>query len=571
MAKAKKSLWNKVPGLEEWKRPGYTIEQMNDDPITMLATRTGEDNEGGIVGRYTAEPGESPAQLLKRVKRLCEEDSRREPAPPEQPEQAAKLATALEWTTGESGELVAGPYTVSRSRAGEVWRAHYHDPAAAEPVYLGAGVEPEPLQQLCSEHKAGAGLEWHETAIDCWLGSDGPLTYRIESDGELWQSTVLGDEADDEEIGADDTPEEAMAQCQIHRGQRLLKCEEAAVERDTKPEKPARERGDWMIPVPLTEAEAAAKGQELGRITTALGRETLEIARANDDRKRRVRAAEDEIKRLNDEALPLAEQLEAGEEHRLVDCVKHKGDGEIWYTDPDTGEELHRHAVPRGEQQGLWGERPPPPDKPPSKGDKLLDEVDSAIQRALAEGTIEAVTAAGDAIDAAAEHLQKLQLEQPAPDPLPADRELTKADFTRQTSGDYLAGVSDGDHYRIAGSGDTPRDYTATFSDASGVRELPGDWLPGSYKRLKSAIAGCSADNRRRLRWPCSPKTNVQVSACNRYQVTLTDSGDRHHLEAWRAEAVGGQDEENVGLGEHGSLAEARAACQAHKDGEAAS
>jgi hypothetical protein len=595
--------WKKVPGLDEWTAPGYgktiyTIEQMNDDPITMVATATGEGNRSKYTA--TAKRGETAAQLLKRVKLICEEQHRRDTSerlkeeireaqrhggeqavpqaaidacrraeaqePP--PEQAAKLgvATALEWTTKEGGELMAGPYTILRSRAGEVWRAHYHDPAAAA-IYLGADPEPDPLQQLCFEHKAGEGLDWYEEGPGHWhTRGDGP-GYCCTPDGEQWlaSSDVLPGETGTE-IGPADDLAGAMALCQIHRGQMMLQqlrdaeiitqgIDEGLALADKVANKPARERGDWMIPVPLTEPEAAAKGRLLGEITIELGEQTLEIARANDDRKRRVRAAEDEIKRLNDEALPLAEQLEAGEEHRLVDCVKHKGDGEIWYTHPDTGEELHRHAVPRGEQQGLWGERPPPPDKPPAEvgscgsAGVALDEAKIAELREAAKGADE-VRHPGD--------------EQPATD-LPADRELTRADFTRQTSGDYLAGDPEGEHYRISRP-ESDRRYRTTFHDATGARQLMIGHL-----RLKHAIEALNEDNRKRLRWPCSPKANVQVSACNRYQVTLTGSGDRHRPESWRAEAVGRQDEDNVGLGEHGSLAEARAACQAHKDGEAAS
>jgi hypothetical protein len=605
--------WRKIKGLKEWTVPGYVIEQTDDDPVTMVATATGEGNRGGEVGRYTAEAGETAARLLKRAKRACEEHSL-EPVVPQavmdaavradarataaELEQAAKLgvATALDWTTRDNGELVAGPYTVSRSRASEAWRAHYHDPAGvphgAEPVYLAAASEPEPLQQLCLEHKAGEGLEWRETAIDCWLGSDGgPLTYRIKSDGPLWQSTAISEAeasaADDEEIGADDTPEEAMAQCQIHRGRRLLE------QGDTKPDtKPARERGRWTIRRPPSQELKAALADKQADCTKQIRALEAEIKRSAERHKALKAAKDEEIAELREREDRLAHEVEWGAT-AVVECLRERwgnldGYSEWRYFDPDTGEELFREPAADGEQLRLAGKETAPADKPPGKSGKLA-EVELAIERAFDERTPEAITAAGLAIDAAALHLQHGQLEQlraryeavaaneanearqpgdeqPTPDPLPADRELTRADFKQQTSGDYIAGDPDGDHYRIS-KPEGYRHYQATFRDASGARELPGSELPGMYRRLKSAIAGCSADNRKRLRWPCSSKANVQVSACNRYQVTLTGSGDRHHLEGWRAEAVGGQDEDNVGLGEHGSLAEARAACQEHKDG----
>jgi hypothetical protein len=82
--------WRKTRGLEEWRTEGYVIEQTDDSPTTMEASGTSTET-GEIaypLGAYTAEPGESPAQLLKRVKGICEEHSLKQQA---EPEQRAKL------------------------------------------------------------------------------------------------------------------------------------------------------------------------------------------------------------------------------------------------------------------------------------------------------------------------------------------------------------------------------------------------------------------------------------------------------------------------------------------------
>jgi hypothetical protein len=591
--------WRRIKGLKEWTVPGYVIEQTDDDPPTMVATATGEGNQGGEIGRYTAEPGETAARLLKRAKRACEEHSLEpvvpqvvmdaagradarataaEPSP--EPEQAAKLsvatAPALDWKTRDNGELAAGPYTVSRSRASEAWGAHYHDPAEvphdAEPVYLAAASEPEPLQQLCLEHKAGEGLEWRQDGATDWIaevgdGEEVEIAYAChpDDDGEQYLAE-WSDEHDDHELGAGKTPEEAMAQCQIHRGRRLLE----------QGDKPARERGRWTIRQPPSQEFKAALADKQADCTRQIRALEAKIDRSAERHKALKAEKNEEIAEVRRRADELAHEVEWGAT-AVVDCHRERwgnldGYSEWRYFDPDTGEELFREPAADGEQQRLLGKEVAPPDKPPPEPEETAAKADDATPWPTPTGEhpidVWLTDCAGSRQEAIEICEQHRGAHQPAPDPLPADRELTRADFRQQTSGAYIAGDPDGDHYRIERL-EGHSYYTATFRDAAGVRELPGERSAGSYKRLKSAIAGASADNRKRLRWPCSSRANVQVSACNRYQVTLTGSGsgDRHHLEGWRAEAVGGQDEDNVGLGEHGSLVEARAACQEHKDG----
>jgi len=146
-----------------------------------------------------------------------------------------------------------------------------------------------------------------------------------------------------------------------------------------------RERGQWSIPVQLTELELLWRGKRLGDITLSLGSETLKIARAKDAAKIAIKAAEAAIESLNEEALPLAQQLDSGTEERFVDCLRATIDGEMVYTDPVTGIELHRHALAKGEQLGCWGGAPP--DKPPPAAEPTLDELLGAA-RSLGESVL---------------------------------------------------------------------------------------------------------------------------------------------------------------------------------------
>jgi len=327
-----------------------------------------------------------------------------------------------------------------------------------------------------------------------------------------------------------------------------------------------RERGQWSIPVQLTELELLWRGKRLGDITLSLGSETLKIARAKDAAKIAIKAAEAAIESLNEEALPLAQQLDSGTEERFVDCLRATIDGEMVYTDPVTGIELHRHALAKGEQLGCWGGAPP--DKPPPAAEPTLDELLGAA-RSLGESVLLADSA--PSIDHPDSRwpwgewswhplIRRLQAE--LQDLLGPEAEDTKALESlrwRKIPGqsEWIAGTPPNE-YRVDGT--------------SGVLVAVSRWAPGqepselgrqdedeepeaAKQRLKKI---CQAHLGSRLVWPGSPAGDVLLDSTGRYQLS-------RHGQQRRAQYLGGQDEDVTELGDH-SLEDARDACQAHAD-----
>jgi len=500
--------WTKVRGLDKWKTEGYEIEQTADDPLTMVARATGEGNQPGEVGTYTAAEGylagwdETAAALLKRVKAACEAHA------------AGQPRQLLVWETEP-----VGPNT------------NLDDPLA-------------------------------------WVTKDG--RYRCRRVGGEW---IANDGGSGDELGSGHDAEEAMAVCQAHadaeaNGPPL----EQAPGTAPHPEPPPAEvrRGDWMIPVELTEAEMAERGEELGRITLELGQQTLEIAMAKEAARRAIKAAEAKIEELNAEAMPLAQQLRDGVEDRLTDCVRHRDSaaGEVWYTHPITGVELHRHAVPKGEQQGLWGQATPPPDKPPPAAEPTLDELLGAA-RSLGESVLLADSA--PSIDPPDSRwpwgewswhplIRRLQAE--LQDLLGPEAEDTKALESlrwRKIPGqsEWIAGTPPNE-YRVDGTSGV---LVAVSRWAPGQepteigRQNKGEEQKAAKQRLKRL---CQEHLDSRLVWPGSPAGDVMLDSTGHYQLS-------RHGQQRRAQYLGGQDEDVTELGDH-SLEDARVACQAHAD-----
>jgi hypothetical protein len=447
----------------------------------------------------------------------------------------------------------------------------------------------ETAQIVCESHAAkaeppAAKLDWHEDYPDWVAYADEhaeTVAYRCSPDADdRWAAT--GPEG--LELGTHDDLDTAQAACQSHADQIALvdspgfgaTCDAVATS------KPEHELGDWSVMVELT-------AEELGQIAQRGGEIWLEIeqlrAEAETEKRRaknRISAIQEQIDELQDEARPLARAAAERRQSRMVRCHRQRLPDRTVYSDLATGDTIWEHEPEPGEQGNLYGADVPPPDKPPepaeAQGDRLLEVLDKAIKRAFAEKTPEAITAAGDAIDAAAAHLQGEQLKKlrarhaeaaatnifpEEPDPLPPHLDLSdKRNWKRLTSGAYVTSEPEGDNYYVDKS-DSGLWQISLYLDKR-RRELPG-----KHKRLKDAFAAAHTDNQRRLRWPpVGESEHVIMSKDGRYQLNRVRGEDDSWPDAWRAELVGllGSPNTQLNSDDGQPLLEAQTTCQAHAD-----
>jgi hypothetical protein len=451
-----------------------------------------------------------------------------------------------EWQAAHCEHPIGDPTTLELAK--EACQAHHR-----ELVMGDAAEEPEPdPERLPAEppklkwRKVPKQPIWRSKVEDPGLAYtvaevEDPLAYVAVLSGEhpeTLDTVVVGDD------GKESARETAQRVCESHAAKQQPAA--TAAEPDT------GELGDWSIPVQLTEPELARLGQQLGELMVGLGRETLRITRAKDACKKAVKAAEAAIEDLNAEALPVAENLDTGQEYRLVRCRQHKDPeaGELYYTDPETGEELHRRAVPKGEQQELFGSKvPPPADKPP-------------------EFEFEPADTEPPPADEAAD---------PPADPLPLHLDISiKLSWRHLTDGRGQKVYATGESYpRYYVDKDDEGKRRVQYQPAEGESRLVPRASGASPPRLKDCFAAAHADNQTRIRWgkpvPSDEAYGEPCMVLSRpceglpgYQLTRQEPDAEGR--DWHAERIGGQDEDNTDLLAHDGLPAAKAACQADAD-----
>jgi hypothetical protein len=561
-----KPKWDKVD-KKTWARGAYRIERRARDQFVALGPPGEGDDEKtpGDLGCWGK---------LALAKAACDEH--------EAGLGEGAEATAMVWTRDDETQAWTASGPNDQTYVLEQDDKRWYITIDGEELCGPEGLESRELAEaLCQGHR-DTELKWREAEPgSLWVATSAILSpsedYCVTRGSGLelqpnWQAQHLDDAIGDPGI----TLYEAQQVCQEHHRELVGQPDG---ERDVKPEKPgqlpAPQRADWVIPMPLSEAEMVAAfeaGRKLRRRKRSLQRE---VAASHERHKKLAKRNQELIDKLEEEIEELDERMP----EKPVDCFRaYVRDGEeIWvtyYTGTGTdAEQLHEHKLTQFEQRQLFGEGDPPADKPPSKGDQLLDELDAAIKRAFVEKTPGAITAAGDAIDAAAAHLQGEQLKElrarhalvaatsvfsDETDPLPPDLDLSDR---RQWTKMGAAYVTSGEpHYRIEKAGNKLRH--GVFVDASGKERC----LPGYHTTLKQAIEQAAADNVKRLRWQGDPEATTQLDTRNRYQLQLMEQGDDGD-DLWRAEAVGmlGQQNEELTT-RYVPLPAAQAVCQHHAD-----
>jgi hypothetical protein len=521
----------------------YRIKQINDDPVTLEAS-----SSEAMVGKFTADDEhETATRLLKRAKAACEKHRRGEP------EQAAKLSVALDWTPehGNEGMLCTAPgtdgstYACEEDEANRRWFASYDEDELGDYGTL-------ELAQAACQHHRDTELIWRESAPELWVASSPKLwpseNYSCElAKGEQgagavgWQPQTRGGPAAGT-IGSVQSLEGAKEVCQEHHraddenrafGHELIDAKEAELG------KPERELVTRRILTQLTVEEKAEVGRRLGELDNDVELAELAIAAATEDWKRQRKELEAAHDALRTEKRELRQIARFGEEWREMQVHEQlapdDGTGkqrDVIYTDPKTGKELDRREARPDELQKCLPGCGAPPDKPPTR---------------------EEAAAAAEALGPeAAASMAKCEELAAGADPLPADVPLTRADFTRLSSGAYVTAGEP--HYRIEKNDNGLWQVLFGVDGAEFWRELPD-----SHKRLKDAIEQAATDNVTRLRWTPIPGDETQLFAGDgAYQVRQATEGSPGWL-AYHGETLLAGDRTM-------DQAEAQAACQAHAD-----
>lgn len=444
---------------------------------------------------------------------------------------------------------------------------------------LGGPTTLELAKEACQEHhraivmggadgrrdiKPEKPLLWHEDGNDLLsYGPDehddlAPLLYCCYgpkgSESGMWTAEtadglILGDTLSG--------PDGAKSMCQTHYDEqgRLEAAKEAIP--DQPGQLPAPQRADWVIPVPLTEAEmveAFESGRKLRRRKRQLQRE---VASSHERHKKLAARNKELIDKLEEEIEELDEQMP----EKPVDCVRgYVRDGEeIWvqYTGctldvpAEAQEILHEHKLSQFEQRQLFGEGDPPADKPPEPAIQQTIDLDSDTPPE------EQVAAAGEQ---AADKIAQT-------DPLPPERDLTEKLEWRPVNlnGEraYTTGCEIYPRYVVDKDEEGKR--RVQFELADGVSRK----LRGAPKRLKDAFELADRDNKRRTRWLGDPEATTQVDSRNRYQLQLMvlagSPGSGRISNLWRAELIGSLGQPNEELtGSYVPLLEAQMVCDEH-------
>jgi hypothetical protein len=400
-----------------------------------------------------------------------------------------------------------------------------------------------------------------ELGYSATLTGDNPaLLQMVPTDGCTDKQALKAAQDVCEQHWRDSQPEAAklgVATCQEHH--RELVGPPEIGERDVKPEKPAeRELVTRSILCDLTPDELAQVGLDLAKADEKAENLEADLTRLKETFAEQRKSLEGSIEGAKVEKRRLRGLRLTGQEYRELQVHEQlgpdPGDGtarELIFTDPETGEVLDSRPATKSELQ-KWlpqcgGPDDPPADKPPSKGDELLDELDAAINIAA--------TSAG--LDEA--------------DPLPPDLNLSdRRSWTKFVGGSYTAGDTDGEHYAV---GKGPAGLWVVHYTPAGPRPCKPRELPGKHTRLRDAFAAAHADNQHRVRWPaqtmiCLEHLRVIITVCGRYQLHQIRGLDDSWPDAWRAELVGvlGQPNTQLNSDDGQPLLEAQAACQHHAD-----
>jgi hypothetical protein len=537
MSKSKIRWTKPEDGIWETKDHRIERELSRGKPIYVVSAKA-DDSEIAVI----IQGDDTAAAALKKAKKKAAE--------------AAKLgvATALVWTYDDQLETWTAPgpdgrtYICEQEAAG--WWAHFDDEELSRPVEL------EVAQAICQRHR-DTELVWREAEPGTlWVATsavlDGAEDYcAIRPNAEQpWWAKHLGDP-----IGEPTSKNVTWAQqaCQEHHRE-LVGWPEPG-EQDVKPEKPAeRELVTRSILCDLTPDELAQIGLDLAKADEKAENLEADLTRLKETFAEQRKSLEGSIEGAKVEKRRLRGLRLTGQEYRELQVHEQlgpdPGDGtarELIFTHSETEEVLDSRPATKDELQ-KWlpqcgGPDDPPADKPPVSMDEACDQA---------------------GIPFADEQAPAKPSSTEPPRELPV-RSLTREDFARQSSGDYLTktqyAAADGEHYRI-GKPEGSKLYRVTFAGT----EQPERELPGEHRLLKDAVEQASGDNQHRLRWPGDPASGLLVSRCGKYQLSQCGDPNDAGEQWWRAEAIGGQDEDNTDLGEHDELTAAQAACQTHAD-----
>jgi hypothetical protein len=375
------------------------------------------------------------------------------------------------------------------------------------------------------------------------------------------------------------------------KNQKLTKADpDGSRRRAKKAGKPKREKGSWPIrraPTPELKAALADKQADADEEIEELEEE---IAASAEEHKQLKNKKQKEIEEVRKRLKKLRQEVRHGET-ATVECWRHKeGDPPEWVYTDHKREELWREPAADGTQQRLVGKEtapkpadgwvydmataegrcrryeliawllslPDPPERPSQTSWPACElswhpRVRWCQERLLGPGE--------DETD---------EVRQPGDEQAPVKlswgkipRQLiwhTKGSRVHQYRIDLQQ--SPGDLIITAGAPNKPSEHM----------ELHRWYLAGPdplTAEVKRAKKWCQQHRDSRLQWPGDPESGVLLDSTGRYQLSAIRIGEgprAGELECWRAEAIGGQDEDNTDLGEHDELTAAQAACQHHAD-----